>query len=736
METSEATLRLQEALQWAESGQKEQAEVRLRALVAGGTRLPLASMALGVLCGERGDRPQRRLWLHQARRLEEASGQPPSLRLLLNLLVDALEEGDLEQALAYGREALVLEPNDGEAHLQQARLLFSLGKEEEGMHHLEQACAGLRARLAEQPNDGKAWRLLATAEHTAERPDAAIEAHRGALAIDPNHLPTLLAISRLLVERGRIDEAMPWLMNALAIAPDEPEVLSLNGCALKAIGEIAQAIDLFRQALDLQPSHLEASMFLGGCLSDQGLFAEAENVLRKALERFPRNIEIRNRLASALRSLGDLAGAVTIYKELLEEVPDAQGAFNNLMFTYSISALATPDEVLTTARMFWQRQGVDPESPKPAALRVEGRALRVGLLSADIGSHVVGRFLDPLLRHHDPKRCQLELISMHRRYEATSETLITLADGFHSLEGLPRSQARDLLRQQNYDLIVDTSGYTRGTGIYLLAERCAPVQAHYIGYHATTGLATIDWFIGDEETAPLEFQDQFSERLYRLPRPWLAYPSDPPFPEAKALMETERPVLGSFCQVSKITEATLEFWGAALRAVPEALLVLKDRGLQDSAVRERLEKALVSHGVERQRIWFLMPVVEWRDHVDHYNILDVALDTTPWSSATTGFEALAMGVPLMAIRGHCMAARMSSSLVKAAGYPEWAINRPQNYAEYIRNILADLPTLRKEKPKLQEKVELKLLSQGKEYSDCVCDAFKEINWQTNLSEIF
>lgn len=726
MEPFEPTQRLQEALQWAESGQKEQAEVRLRQLVAEGTRLPLACMALGVLCGERGDRPQRRLWLHQARRLEEAAGKPPSLRLLLNLLVDALEEGELDQALAYGREALVLEPNDGEAHMQQARLLFSLGKEEEGMHHLEQACAGLRARLAEQPNDGKAWRLLATAEHTAERPDAAIEAHRGALAVDPNHLPTLLAISRLLVERGRIDEAMPWLMNALAIAPDEPDVLSLNGCALKSIGEIPQAIDLFRQALDLQSSHLEASMFLGGCLSDQGLFAEAEKVFRKALESFPGDIELRSRLASALRSLGDLEGAVTIYKELLEEVPDAQGAFNNLMFTYSICTLATPQEVLDTARHFWQRQGVNPEAPKPSPLRVEGRALRVGLLSADIGSHVVGRFLDPLLRHHDPKRCQLELISMHRRYEATSETLITLADGFHSLQGLPRTQARELLRQQNYDLIVDTSGYTRGTGLHLLVERCAPVQAHYIGYHATTGLATIDWFIGDEETAAPEFQDQFSERLYRLPGPWLAYPSDPTFPEAKALMQTERPVLGSFCQVSKITEATLEFWGAALRAVPEALLVLKDRGLQDPAVRERLENALASHGVEPQRVWFLPPVVEWKDHVDHYNILDVALDTTPWSSATTGFEALAMGVPLIAIRGDCMAARMSSSLVKGAGHPEWAVKHPEELVGLLNDQLTNLTALREGKKERQIKHQEKLLDRVEIYCESVWAAFENI----------
>jgi len=185
-------------------------------------------------------------------------------------------------------------------------------------------------------------------------------------------------------------------------------------------------------------------------------------------------------------------------------------------------------------------------------------------------------------------------------------------------------------------------------------------------------------------------------------------------------------VLGSFCQVSKITEATLEFWGAALRAVPEALLVLKDRGLQDPAVRERLENALASHGVERERIWFIAPVVEWRDHVDHYNILDVALDTTPWSSATTGFEALAMGVPLMAIRGQCMAARMSSSLVKAAGYPEWAIEGSKEIKKVLVELISELKTLRQQKKARQLDLQKKLIGRDKSYCECAITAFEAI----------
>jgi predicted O-linked N-acetylglucosamine transferase (SPINDLY family) len=357
----------------------------------------------------------------------------------------------------------------------------------------------------------------------------------------------------------------------------------------------------------------------------------------------------------------------------------------------------------------------------------------VGLLSADIGNHVVGLFLKPLLRHHDPKRCQLDLLSMRRLYDNASEELVGLAEGYHNLEGLPEAEARTLLQAQEYDLIVDTSGYTRGSGLHLLAERCAHRQAHYIGYHATTGLATIDGFIGDEVTAAPELQDQFCERLWRLPRPWLAYPRDSEFPEASPLMQTDWPVLGSFCQVSKISQTTLLFWAEALRRMPEAVLVLKDKGLQDPVLRQRLEDRLTSLGVHPGRLMFLSPVPLWWDHVDHYNLLDVALDTTPWSSATTGFEVLAMGVPLVTIRGNSMAARMSSSLVQGLGRSDWMADTPEAYATIVANLCSDLPKLRASKAIRQQEVLASPLFDETDLASQVVDLFcKVITQEKNI----
>lgn len=715
MDAIEAAHRLDHAIALAQNHHESESEVQLRQLVASGVREPRACMALGVLCGRRGNREERRLWLEEARRLGDAAGDPPSLRLLLNLAVDALEAEDVDRALAYGEEAILLYPQEMEAHIQQARLLHTLGREDAAHHQLDRSKEILEARSAEDPETLEGWRLLAWAEQDLGRMDAARAAFSHVLRLDPNHLPSLLALIRLLLQQRAVEEAMPWLMNALAVAPEDPNVLCANGFALKAMGEIRQAEEMFRHALSLDPDDLNATQLLASCLLELGQIVEAETLYKLVLSHHPTDPESRLGLSHCLRALGDLEGALLLEQALMDDEPTNFALFSSWMFLTSITSIVPPEEVLATARRFWFMQGGEERvvpSVWPASPRHAERPFRVGLLSADIGEHVVGLFLDPLLRHHDPALCHLELLSMRRLYDRMSEELVSLADGFQSLEGLPMEDARSRMKQGAFDLIVDVSGHTPGTGLPLLAERCAPVQAHYIGYHASTGLSTMDAFIGDEETAAADLQPQFCERLWRLPRPWLAFPKQQTFPEAKPLMQTDRPVLGSFCQLSKMSDTTLSFWAAALRSVPDAVLLLKNLGLQDAGVRQRLEERLQRLGVHPGRLIFVAPVDYWWHHVEHYNYLDLALDTSPWSSATTGFEALAMGVPLVAIRGDRMAARMGSSLLKGLGRQDWISQTPERFAEIVAHLCSDLAGLRREKAMRQQQVFESVLFDG------------------------
>jgi predicted O-linked N-acetylglucosamine transferase (SPINDLY family) len=378
-----------------------------------------------------------------------------------------------------------------------------------------------------------------------------------------------------------------------------------------------------------------------------------------------------------------------------------------LIFLLSIGSAQQHGSYGAATEEYWrlarERTAATPATP-PVVGEIRER-LRVGILSADLGEHVVGTFLGAFLDGYRRDRLEVELIATKLRHETQAEELAASADTALTVHGLGVQESRALLRQRHYDVIVETAGFTHPAGLELLAERCAPVQCHWIGYHASTGLDTIDWFLGDGAFTPPEFAPQFRERLWRLPRPWLARssrrtPLEPPLASSTAAT----PVLGSFNQLAKLGEATFDFWAAALAAVPQAQLVIKDRLTANASACTRIRSGLEQRGIPPSRLSFLPRQAAMEEHLRTYNQIDVALDTTPWSSASTGFDALAMGVPLVAIRGDCASARMSSSLLRGIDREEWIQEDPAGFAAVVAELTADLPRLRAGRTERQRRV--------------------------------
>ena len=751
---SEIVLRASELVS---QGELEQAEQLLRQLVDSGCSLAKAWMNLGVLVGNRGDKEERFKLLHHARDLD-----PNDADILLNLATANYENGDLQGAEALIRQVLLQDANLVAAHHSLGVVLAKTGRPSEAREalataleldpdhwqsldqltdlksaaDLELAEAGYRRLIAAEPNDGSLHRKLAVNLMHQERVSEAIESFRTALNLNAADAQSFIRLGLILLNLGRADESLVLFLQALALDPENPEALACNGLALHTLGDPSQAIEMLDRALEKLPDRADIINVQGECHLEIGQLDQALASFEKALELDAGNLGIQFSLANTLRTRGDIEAARIAFDELLTVKPLDLGLFSSQMFLYSIASERWAPAALELGRRFW------PEWTKAFAPEIDHSVndslvldsttlissslvesndprrlgkVRIGILSGDLGGHVVGGFLTAFLEHYDHDKLHVELLSMRRRYESRSEELVAFADGAISLESLNDSQARDFMRSRNYDLILETSGYTRYSGIRLLAQRCAPVQCHYIGYHATTALPGMDYFIGDMETADPAFQDQFSEQLWQLPRPWLAYPKHQVFPAAEQLAATDLPVLGAFSQVGKIRAETLSFWGAALKKVPDSLLVIKDRCILDPNVCERIADVLAKeHDVDPQRLRFLPLLGEWNDHVDYYNILDVALDTTPWSSATTGFEALAMGAPLVAIKGGCTAARMSTSLVKGVGRPEWVARTPDEFAAIVAELCSDLPALRASKQERQRQAQNSSLFDAKD----------------------
>jgi protein O-GlcNAc transferase len=743
------------ATELVNQGELEQAEQLLRQLVNSGCSLPMAWMNLGVLVGDRGDKDERLKLFHHAQELD-----PHNPDVLLNLATAYHENGDSNSAEALIRQVLHQDSQLVAAHHYLGVILAKAGRASEARDALATALeldpghwqsldqltglkstaelklaeAGYRRLIDAEPENGSLHRKLGVNLEYQDRIPEAIESYRTALNCNAADDQSLIRLGLVLLNLGKADESLFLFLQALALDPDNAEALACTGFALHTLGDQGQAIEMLERALVQMPERFDILNVKGICQIEMGQLDQALATFEKAHQQDPSQMGIRLNLANVLRTRGDLESARIALDKLLAEQPLDMSLFSSQMFLYSVASEQWAPAALELGHRFWPEwtQAFAPELDSsatdslvlaPTKLSIStvidtddplrGGKVRVGILSGDLGGHVVSGFLAAFLEHYDRDKLHVELLSMRRRYESRSEELIALADGAISLEGLSYPQARKLMRSRKYNLILETSGYTRHSGISMLAQRCAPVQCHYIGYHATTALPGMDYFIGDQETADPAFQDQFSEQLWQLPRPWLAYPKNQVFPAAEQLAATDLPVLGSFSQVGKIRAETLSFWGPALKKVPDSLLVIKDRCTLDPNVCQRIADLLAKdHDIDPQRLRFLPMLGEWKDHVDCYNILDVALDTTPWSSATTGFEALAMGAPLVAIKGGCTAARMSTSLVQGVGRPEWVARTPDEFAAIVAELCSDLPALRAGKQERQHQAQNSSLFDG------------------------
>jgi predicted O-linked N-acetylglucosamine transferase (SPINDLY family) len=747
--------KLAEAREAAEAGERARAEHLYREMLADGVNDVRAYCNLGVLAllEKRSDaalgwlkqavevdpeHARSHLNLGMALQLEKRNAEAiavlrrtvtldPQLAEAWNNLGFVLAEDDQPQsAMAAYQRALDLQPGYAMAAQNLSVLLANHGNPLEGEQLLRQLPLAVARESGVLFHLGEMLRLQGKLEE-------AQAAYRECLERNPEDAELRMGVGLALLGAGQADHSLTVLLPLLAMRPDYAPGLVAVGWCLQEMEEITQAIDLYQRAIALDPANIRARNLLGICYSVQGMHGEAIRQFRAALEKEPKDSEIRSNMADSLRSQGFLDASITEVSRLLEDEPDCCHALAKQLFNCSIGSEKLAPLALELSQRFWSlvrcrsnvlvqstaaagsipagptfasslplRQRPD-QSPELPEVRRDQR-LRIGFLSAEIGNHVVASFLLSFLEHHDRERFAVELFAASRRFDATASEMAGLADHHWLLDGMEMGRARDLIRSRQLDILVETSGFTADSAIELLAERCAPVQCHYIGYHATTGLDTIDWFIGDAETVPEAFASQFVEGLWRLPRPWLARQPDSTLPPACSESRDPVAVLGSFNQLAKVRGESLSYWAAALHAVPSSRLVLKDRSVADAETRARIVHSLAGHGVAPERISFLGYVGGWEDHMATYNQLDVALDTTPWSSATTGFDALAMGVPLVAIRGGCTAARMSASILKGLGRPEWIAETPDQFAAIVARLCADLPALRASKPELRRRV--------------------------------
>ena len=657
----------------------------------------LRSINLGLLMRE----PDRYLEVEVvARQLTQAwPDYPDGWRALGTVL--ALQKRFAEAAPALQKALTWLSP-DAELHNNLGVALDALGRWADA-----EAC--YRKALERKHDYVEARNNLGKVVANLQRNSEAIAEFESALRFAPDFIEAHTNLGNAYRACGRMDEAEKSYSRALALEPNSPTALNNLSVAQQNLGRLLEARVSLQRAIALKPDYYEAHTNLGNVSQALGSFSEAEMCYRKALTLSPDAQAVHSNLGTALRELGRIDEAVSCFRRAIEIDPGYSDAHSNLLFTLNYTTKLTRAE-LYEEHIAWARQ---TESPRAARRSVHEhprdplKRLRIGYVSPDFRRHSVAFFIEPVLAEHSRSHFEVVCYSNVLRPDEVTRRLLEQADHVRNIVGLSDVNAAAMVRSDKVDILIDLAGHTGRARLGLFALKPAPVQASYLGYPNTTGLASMDWRITDACADPQGDGDALhSERLLRLPDSFLCFrpPENAPTPAPAPCLKNGFITFGSFNALAKISAPVVDAWSGLLERVPRSRLLLKAMGLSDPQGRQRILEEFAQRGIDANRLDALSPEIEFRTHISRYHLMDIALDPFPYNGTTTTLEALWMGVPVIALAGDRHCGRVGASILSNLDLGELIAPNLENYLVRAAALAADVSRLVELRGTMRERV--------------------------------
>ncbi len=194
-----------------------------------------------------------------------------------------------------------------------------------------------RTTVERNPKAWMAYNNLGNVLLQNGRVEEAIAQFKTALEIDPRYANAESNLGNALLRLGQPEKSLAHLRTAVELDPRDADAHNNLGNTLLQLGHREEAEAEYRQAFELDPSYAEAHNNLGALLLQLGQTDDAVNQLQKALRLSPDNPDAHNNLGNALLQLGRQDEAVAHYHEALKFRPDDANTQNNLAWLLATS---------------------------------------------------------------------------------------------------------------------------------------------------------------------------------------------------------------------------------------------------------------------------------------------------------------------------------------------------------------------------------------------------------------
>ena len=699
------------------TGKFDEAEQIFRSILEDEPQEPDALHLLGLVRFQIGYPEEAVTFINQA-----IAHARPNEDYLYNLGRIYKMTGRLADALEKFQQALVLKPDYTDAHINLGDTLKELGR-------LEDAVDCYRKALDIKPDFAEALNNLGNMLKALRRLDEAIASYHKAIAIKPDFAEAHNNLGNALQDFGELDEATSSYQQALANKPDFAEAHSNLGNVLNELGRQDEALASFHKALAIKPDYAEGHFNLGIAFQRQGKLDEAVIRYRKAIAIRPDYVGAYNNLGHVFQDLGNLDEALASYHKAVAINPNFYEAERNLLFVILYVPGLSPDDIFAEHLRFSEKHTQDIAKPieKLTNDPTPDRRLRIGYLSSDFRNHPVGANVLPLIASYDRANFEIFCYADISRPDAMTERFQSFVENWIPIDGKSDADVAGMIRADGIDILVSLAGHFDRNRPLICAHRAAPVQ---VSYHdgATSGLGEMDYWLTDGFLHPPDTKELFTEELQRLP----VFYQYPPMEEAPPVgtLPTDKEgfvTFGSFNNPAKVNDEVIGLWAEVLKSVPGSRLLLKYKNwYAQGSLQESLIKRFTTLGVGHDRVLFEASPDTLMGHLRRYEMIDIALDPFPFNGATTTFQALWMGVPVITLAGETFISRAAGSILHHVGLDDLTVDTPEAYVACARNLAGDIERLKKLRVELRGRVAASPLCDAPAYALCIEAAYLEM----------
>jgi protein O-GlcNAc transferase len=656
------------------------------------------------------------------------AARPNSAEFHANLGNSLKDAGKFDDAIAAYRKAIELNPDLAAAH-------NVLGKTLRDKGEIDAALTSLKRALEIQPNYADAHMNLGSIYLARGENEDALQAYSRAASLNASSPDAHQGMSRALMALGKLDDAIAAQRRAVAAGSGRVDVHNNLGHALLLAGKLEEAMNCLFSAAKRWPDVATVQFNLGTVLDEMGRTEEALACFQLAARTDPKDARAHSHAGRLLLNHGQPDEAIAEIRTALDLMPEpftsaAINAGSILVFAMQHSAAYGPAQILAQAKTWAARHAdsMTDQASLPTNDRTPNRPLRVGYISADFRQHTISRFMLPLISHHNPREIQVACYSCVRRPDQVTEKYKGLSAIWRDVEKYNDERLAEQIRRDRIDILVDLSQHTAGNRLMALARRPAPVQVAWLGSAATTGMKAVDYRLTDAYVDPAGESDSFyTERLVRLPNCLWCYESFQSIAEPGPRPSNKDAAInfGCFARPAKVSTDMLELWADILVAIPQSRLLIHDKPGPHQAATKSL---FARRGVEQSRIDFFdrqsLP-----EYFRKFLQIDVALDTYPYAGATTTFDALWMGVPVLTLAGPTAASRGSLSILSNLGLNEWIAADHAHYRSIAATMAADSSRLANLRAEMRDRMRASPITNIRQYTASLEAAYRQM-WLT------